>query len=99
MFLLSIPKKTHVYIVHCITAIVFGIVYGILIEFDSNSFTMKKQKGHTYSFYEKVFEGLYFSCITQTTIGFGDVVPKSYLAKVVVILQSLSVFGIFYFFV
>lgn len=96
-FLLS--KKSHIYIAHFITALVFGIVYTILLLTHANSFKIDKSKSHTYSNYDYLFNGLYFSFITQTTIGFGDVVPKSYLAKIIVLLQCLSVFGIFYFFV
>lgn len=99
MLFFHLSKKFHVYIAHCITALLFGIVYSILLMLDTTSFTMKQTKTHTYSIYDSLFDGLYFSFITQTTIGFGDVVPKSYLAKIIVILQCLSVFGIFYFFV
>ncbi|MFY0676294.1 MAG: two pore domain potassium channel family protein [Neptuniibacter sp.] len=41
-----------------------------------------------------VFEAVYFSFVTMTTLGYGEVTPNSWLAKWVVIWQSA--YGIFY---
>ena len=38
---------------------------------------------------------LYFSVITSTTLGYGDVVPDYFLGKVLVIIQTISSLGIF----
>lgn len=41
-----------------------------------------------------LFEALYFSMITQTTIGYGDIVPVSDTAKVVCMFQMLTLAGL-----
>ena len=36
------------------------------------------------------WEAIYFTIITQSTIGFGDIVPKSFIARLLVTFQSLG---------
>lgn len=42
-----------------------------------------------------LFDSLYFSLVTQSTIGYGAIVPVSRLAKAVVCLQVASVLAMF----
>lgn len=44
-----------------------------------------------------LFNSLYFSMITQTTIGYGDIVPVSDVAKVVCMGQMLTLAGLLSF--
>jgi len=44
-----------------------------------------------------VFDSLYFSMITQTTIGYGDIVPISQIAKIICMAQMLSLAGLLSF--
>lgn len=41
-------------------------------------------------------DALYFSTVTQTTLGFGDIVPIHGVSKVVVMLQCITVFALLY---
>ena len=38
---------------------------------------------------ESYIDALYFSIVTQTTVGYGDIMPKSKRAKVIVSIQIL----------
>lgn len=42
---------------------------------------------------------LYFSVVTQTTVGIGDIIPQGNLAKALVALQSLTGYGFIILFV
>jgi len=42
----------------------------------------------------KWFERFYFSVVTSTTLGYGDIIPNSTIIKVIVILQVLITFTI-----
>ena len=51
--------------------------------------------GHMYydsnCYPDKYIDHLYFSTTVMTTVGFGDIVPKSSLAKITVMIQELIV--------
>ena len=42
------------------------------------------------------FDRLYFSCITQSLLGYGDIFPISNRTRIIVILQSIISIGIFF---
>lgn len=46
--------------------------------------------GIDYGSYKTIFSPIYFSVVTMTTLGFGDVLPKTSFAQIVVVLQVLS---------
>ena len=37
----------------------------------------------------------YYSLVTQTTVGYGDIVPKTDMMKVITIVQLLTIYGVF----
>ena len=41
-------------------------------------------------FYQKFFDRLYFSAITGSTLGYGDIYPVSNISKFLVIIQALT---------
>lgn len=43
-----------------------------------------------------VNDALYFSVVTQTTLGYGDIVPTHSITRFLVILQCLSILAILY---
>ncbi len=49
------------------------------------------------SYFEKYFDRLYFSIVTGTTLGFGDIYPKTKLTKLLVILHLVILFLIIAF--
>lgn len=40
---------------------------------------------------------LYFSLVTQTTVGYGDIVPKHTITKLITMLQLLTIYGVILF--
>ena len=44
------------------------------------------------SYFDKYFDRLYFSIVTGTTLGFGDIYPNSKLTKLLVILHLVILF-------
>jgi hypothetical protein len=56
----------------------FSIIYKVIDIYDKNAFSQPLQ----YS------DSLYFSSITNFTLGYGDILPKSILAKTAVVLHS-----------
>ena len=77
----SITRKI---IYNIINTFVFSIIYYIISRFDKKSF------GGDNTGY---WSNLYFSATTNFTLGFGDVLPTSYISRFFVILQSI----IFYY--
>ena len=49
------------------------------------------------SYFDKYFDRLYFSIVTGTTLGFGDIYPNSKLTKLLVILHLVILFLIIAF--
>ncbi len=62
-----------------ISIFIFSIIYYIIGRFDKNAFS--NEFNYT--------EALYFSSTTNFTLGFGDDIPKSSLARVMVAIQSM----------
>jgi Ion channel len=69
---------------YCLAAFSFSVLYVYLVRRDPNAFSFELDLGNA----------LYFSIVSMTTTGYGDISPKSGLAKFVVSLQIL--FGIIY---
>ena len=67
-----------------LAAFCFAVLYVYLVRLDSEAFSARLDLG----------DAAYFSIVTMTTTGYGDISPKSGLAKFVVCLQIL--FGFFY---
>ena len=71
-----------------ITILVFGIIYTF---FDESEFIYRDDTHNQFAKIKNIFfERLYFSIITQTTIGYGDIVPNSDATRFVVAIQALS---------
>ena len=76
--------KKHKYLLSIlITVFVFSIIYFIL---GKNNFNGINTNNNYFTNY------LYFSFITTSSIGYGDITPKTLLAKFFVILQSITTF-------
>jgi hypothetical protein len=83
------------------TYIIFGLIYGeiyaMVAYFQKGAFSITEKiyfAALHHSPIEDSWPYVYFSFITQTTLGFGDITPVSHLAQVIVISQGI--FGQFY---
>ncbi|NVO99518.1 two pore domain potassium channel family protein, partial [Photobacterium damselae subsp. damselae] len=70
--------------------LMWAILYLILLEFDPNSFTGMESMpwGDNFS------NAAYFSFVTLTTLGYGDISPITPIAQVIVYLEAIV--GVFY---
>ena len=75
---------------YTITLFVFAFIYNILYKYDNNSF-IKRDKNKKYH----LFDFFYFSLVTQTTVGYGSMVPTSILSKTINAIQLMTIYGIF----
>jgi hypothetical protein len=69
---------------YVLAAFCFSVLYVYLVRQDANAFSSELSLGNA----------LYFSIVTMTTTGYGDISPKSGSARFVVCLQIL--FGFLY---
>jgi hypothetical protein len=74
----------HVTAAYGLATFCFAVLYVYLGRLDANAFSTKLDLG----------DALYFSTVSMTTTGYGDISPKSGLAKFVVCTQIL--FGVLY---
>jgi len=79
--------STFVYWNLLVATLIIIAVYGIV-------YTILGYMGHLNGF-NSFIDGLYFSMTTITTVGFGDVLPKTTLAKIVVMTQQALTILIF----
>ncbi len=83
------------FIIFCISIIIYSIIYTYFFRIEDFFDTSKdldkakQDEGHLTYKYLQMF---YFSAITQSTVGFGDIYPRSTYSKIVVVLQILSSF-------
>ena len=68
--------------------VIFAILYAFVIMFDERAFQFNN--GLSRNVIIRGFDLLYFSIVTFTTLGYGDIVPVSWPAKVVVSVEALS---------
>lgn len=67
--------------------LILSCTYYFLDQYSSeNIFFIRDSNEHKISFWEAI----YFTIITQSTIGYGDIVPKSSLTRFLVSFQALS---------
>lgn len=94
----SITQKTKIHS-HLVLAIIFGILYWISGKIESY-FEMTIIDDYGRKTEEKVVpmslsRCLYFSLITQTTVGYGHHNPPTFISETVNTLQLLSILGVY----
>ena len=62
-------------------------IIDILGKYDGTSFNKKRELS--------IIEAIYFSFVTQSTIGYGDFSPNTHIAKIVVIIHILVTYILF----
>lgn len=83
--LFKVERKLFLYNIICI--LIFAFLYYV------------SDKILTYEAYNdkiSIINSIYFSTVTQTTLGFGDIVPTHEFTKILVSLQCLAVLSIMY---
>jgi len=73
-------------------AIIFACVYTLISKQDTAAFQLQARliKGMDMAEWNQNFHELYyFSFVTQTTLGYGDIVPVSHLARSFAITQAM----------
>ena len=75
-----------------LSGLLWSLAYGLLDRLDPNSFvfTLSSKGSRSMS----GFASLYFSFITLSTVGYGDIVPVSELARMLAMVEAM--FGMFY---
>ncbi len=91
-----IKFNSSMFIKHIIAILVFAIVYFGLYLKDKRHFVSVKNDNNTRpeSIEMSFLDCFYFSLVTQSTVGYGDIVPVSETAKLINIMQIFSIFGI-----
>ncbi len=74
--------------VYFLIGFVWALLYGIVASFDPQAFSQPLIRGTSYSneSYSKV---IYFSFVTLTTLGYGDIIPLSPLATMLTNLEAI----------
>ena len=82
---------------YLIFALIYGEIYAIFAQFNHYAFTISGRVTNA-DLTNPSFDGnwcyIYFSFVTQTSVGYGDITPVSHLAQVTAISQAI--FGQFY---
>lgn len=75
---------------YMLIGLIFSIIYTILLEFSPTAI-----KGlEAANWYDNMPSTTYFSFVTLTTLGFGDMSPATHIAEVIVIMEAVT--GMFY---
>lgn len=77
---------------YLLSGLAWSLAYSLLDRLDPNSFVFTL--GPNYRQSMNGFTGLYFSFITLSTVGYGDIVPVSRVARMLAIVEAI--FGMFY---
>lgn len=81
-------QSTHeLYKIYLCFIVIFTIIYTILYNYDQKSLEDITRPGEKLSFLDIV----YFATTTQTTIGFGDILPRTSLAKIINMIHLLII--------
>jgi hypothetical protein len=74
---------------YLLSGLAWSLAYSLLSRLDPNSFVFTLGPKSM-----NVFTGLYFSFVTLSTVGYGDIVPVSSVARMLAIVEAM--FGMFY---
>jgi voltage-gated potassium channel Kch len=75
--------------VYLLIGFAWGIVYAILEQLQPDSFSAPQEIGGVSEHVARVMRMRYFSLVTLTTVGFGDIVPRSAAARMFATLEAV----------
>jgi hypothetical protein len=74
---------------HMIFILLFSLIYYLIYLYDNNTFSIHK-KDENISF----MDFLYFSLVTQTTVGYGGIIPTKNITRMINLVQLLTIYGV-----
>ena len=93
-----LPKKglSLVFVRQMMAICFFALLYWIGDKIDAEKNASFSKSGGTKEEIHNItlYDALYFSLVTQTTVGYGDIVPQTVLTKTINIIQLLSIYGV-----
>lgn len=91
LFSIKLSSSKHRFFMnHILLIIAFAIAYYVSTIFIKDSMMKTGKDIKELSFWDC----FYFSLVTQTTVGYGDIVPAHNISKLINILQLLTIYGI-----
>lgn len=94
----TLSKDTSILIKHRL--FIFNIV--CILVFAAASYHvdkyLKKKNIKGYNEHLTWFNAVYHSIVTQTTVGFGDITPKTFITRLLVVLQCFCILASLYLF-
>lgn len=88
--LLDYKNKDKIFVLSCgviMLIIVFATLYVLITVFDCDAFNIGCKFNNVF---DKMINMLYFSTMTLTTVGYGDIAPVSNLAKIIVSIEAIT---------
>ena len=87
-------RLVSMFTVFIISIIVFSLIYYFICTPSEFYSSIMLPSGTPLRPVDEYFDLVYFSFITQSTTGFGDIAPQGTISRIVVMLQVLSILGI-----
>jgi hypothetical protein len=81
-------SKHHFFINHIISILIFAVAYYLSSKYIHESMRNKDNSNMS------LWDCIYFSLVTQTTVGYGDIVPTHAVTKLINVLQLLTIYGV-----
>lgn len=93
----NMAKSKHRFFLHHILLILFfAVAYYISSQYITDSMVNhSSHKGnHKNSKQLSLWDCMYFSLVTQTTVGYGDISPTHPITKLINVIQLLTIYGV-----
>jgi len=87
--MVKLEKHSFFVISHMLIIILFAFVYYLTFIYDSKTFNIHKNDEDI-----NYLDFLYFSLVTQTTVGYGGIIPTRNISRLLNFIQLLTIYGI-----
>jgi len=87
--MIKLKKHNFFILSHMFIILLFASIYYSIFIYDNNSFNIYKNEEDV-----NYFDFLHFSLVTQTTVGYGDVMPIKNISRIMNFIQLLTIYGI-----